>query len=126
MRVAGLVGCGAVASAGAYRTVFAAADALPLVFDSPHSGSALPESFGAAQPPDILSQAEDSYVDELLAGVPEHGATLIAAEFRRAFIDVNRALYMDESTRVRHDGFETVRMDLNAIAADIVAFVSQA
>lgn len=57
----------------------------------PHSGSALPDSFGAAQPPDILRQAEDSYVDELFAGVLAHGASLIAADFPRAFIDVNRA-----------------------------------
>ena len=39
-------------------------------------------------------------------------------------IEINRALYMDESTRARHDGFETVRTDLNAIAAGIAAFVS--
>ena len=81
---------GTMNSAGVHRTIVAA-DPLPLVFDSPHSGSALPESFGAAQPPEILRQAEDSYVDELFAGVPAQGATLIAATFPRAFIDVNRA-----------------------------------
>ena len=81
---------GILASAGVHRTLFAA-DPLPLVFDSPHSGSALPECFGAALPLEILRQAEDSYVDELFAGVAEQGATLISAEFPRAFIDVNRA-----------------------------------
>jgi len=81
---------GIMASAGVHRTLFAT-EPLPLVFDSPHSGRALPENFGTVLPPDILRQAEDSYVDELFAGVTEHGATLIAAEFPRAFIDVNRA-----------------------------------
>ena len=81
---------GVMASAGVHRTVFAA-DPLPLVYDSPHSGSALPESFGTVLAPEILCQAEDSYVDALFAGVAERGATLIAAEFPRAFVDVNRA-----------------------------------
>ncbi len=79
-----------MAMTGVHRTVFAA-NPLPLIFDSPHSGSDLPESFRPAQPPEILRQAEDSFVDELFAGAPAHGATLIAAAFPRAFIDVNRA-----------------------------------
>lgn len=81
---------GSMSSAGVHRTVFAA-NPISLVFDSPHSGSVPPASFGAAQPPEILRQAEDSYVDELFAGAPTTGATLIAADFPRAFIDVNRA-----------------------------------
>ncbi len=81
---------GILALAGVHRTLFAA-EPLPLVFDSPHSGSALPDGFGTVLPLEILRQAEDSYVDELFAGVAERGATLIAADFPRAFIDVNRA-----------------------------------
>lgn len=79
-----------VTSPGVHRTVFPA-DPLPLVFDSPHSGDTEAVEFGSVLPPDTLRQAEDSYVDELFADVPEHGATLIAAAFPRAYIDVNRA-----------------------------------
>ncbi len=38
-----------------------------------------------------LRQAEDSYVDELIVDAVDAGATVIAAEFPRSYIDVNRA-----------------------------------
>ncbi len=68
------------------------ADELPLVFDSPHSGSQYPDDFAFACPLLNLRRAEDCYVDELFAAVPEHGATLIAAAFPRSYLDVNRAI----------------------------------
>lgn len=80
-----------VFAAGVHRTVVAA-EPLPLVFDSPHSGDTGAVEFGSALPMEILRRAEDSYVDELFADVTNHGATLIAAAFPRAFIDVNRAM----------------------------------
>lgn len=81
---------GVMAQAGVHRTVFAA-DPLPLVFDSPHSGDTETVEFGSVLPVEVLRRAEDSFVDALFADVAEHGATLIAAEFPRAFVDVNRA-----------------------------------
>ena len=63
---------------------------LPVVFDSPHSGLHLPENFRPAQPAMMIRLAADSYVDELFAGAPAHGAMLIAAEFSRVYIDPNR------------------------------------
>ncbi|HWK47229.1 MAG TPA: N-formylglutamate amidohydrolase [Stellaceae bacterium] len=72
--------------------------AIPLVFDSPHSGRVYPEDFRYACDFDRLRQAEDSYVDELFAAAPKLGATLIAAQFPRSYIDANRsALDIDES-----------------------------
>jgi len=68
-----------------------AADALPLVFDSPHSGSLYPEDFLFCCPLSVLRRAEDSYVDELFGTAPGFGATLIAAMFPRSYLDVNRA-----------------------------------
>jgi N-formylglutamate deformylase len=65
--------------------------ALPLVFDSPHSGSEYPAEFAYCCPLPVLRRAEDAYVDELYAAAPAHGATLIAARFPRSYIDVNRA-----------------------------------
>jgi N-formylglutamate deformylase len=69
-----------------------AGDALPIVVDSPHSGRDAPADFGTALPPGLLRSAEDSFVDELWAGAPRHGAVLLAARFPRAYIDPNRAL----------------------------------
>lgn len=65
---------------------------VPLVLDSPHSGTEYPQDFGCALPVDLLRQAEDSYVDELYAAGPDVGATLIAARFPRSYIDPNRSL----------------------------------
>ncbi len=64
---------------------------VPLVLDSPHSGNHYPADFRPAVGQDLLRQAEDSYVDELYASAPDHGATLIAARFPRSYIDPNRS-----------------------------------
>jgi N-formylglutamate deformylase len=65
---------------------------VPLVFDSPHSGSHYPEDFRFTCPFDTLRRAEDAYVDELYAAAPNHGATLIAALFPRSYLDPNRGI----------------------------------
>lgn len=65
---------------------------LPIVFDSPHSGIELPADFGTVAPLDALRTSWDAFVDELWAGVPEHGGVLIGAHFPRAYIDPNRAI----------------------------------
>jgi N-formylglutamate deformylase len=64
--------------------------ALPLVFDSPHSGRDYPEDFGHAVPVELLRRAEDAFVDELIESAPSHGATLLQALFPRSYIDPNR------------------------------------
>jgi N-formylglutamate amidohydrolase len=65
--------------------------ALPVVFDSPHSGALYPDDFAYCCPLPVLRRAEDAYVDELYAAAPQHGATLIGALFPRSYIDANRA-----------------------------------
>jgi len=65
---------------------------LPLVCDSPHSGTHYPPDFGAAVPLARLRQGEDTHVEALWAAAPEYGATLIAATFPRVYIDPNRSL----------------------------------
>ena len=67
------------------------ADELPLVLDSPHSGTVYPDDFFYSCPLPVLRRAEDAYVDELFAAAPGHGATLIGALFPRSYIDPNRA-----------------------------------
>ena len=67
----------------------------PLVFASPHSGRIYPPEFVAASrlDPIGLRRSEDSFVDELFACAPAHGAPLLAALFPRAFCDPNREPY---------------------------------
>ena len=65
---------------------------MPLVFDSPHSGSSYPEDFQFCCPFDVLRRAEDTYVDELYGAAPALGATLIGAVFPRSYLDPNRAV----------------------------------
>jgi N-formylglutamate amidohydrolase len=65
---------------------------VPVVFDSPHSGSRYPEDFQYACPARLLRHAEDAHVDKLYGAAPAVGGTLIAALFPRSYIDVNRGL----------------------------------
>ncbi|MBM3536831.1 MAG: N-formylglutamate amidohydrolase [Alphaproteobacteria bacterium] len=63
---------------------------VPLVFDSPHSGTDYPADFGCVAPMPILRTGEDTHIDDLFGAAPAHGAVLIAALFPRSYIDVNR------------------------------------
>jgi N-formylglutamate amidohydrolase len=63
---------------------------VPVVFDSPHSGSVYPSDFGFAAPLEVMRRAEDAFVDELFASAPAHGAALLAALFPRSYVDPNR------------------------------------
>ena len=67
------------------------AAALPLVCDSPHSGTAYPADFDHRVPLALLRRGEDTDVHRLWQGWPRHGATLLAATFPRTYIDVNRS-----------------------------------
>jgi N-formylglutamate deformylase len=66
--------------------------ALPIVIDSPHSGTWYPPDFGYSAPFELLRRGEDLYVDRLYENAPQHGATFVAANFPRAYIDPNRLL----------------------------------
>ncbi len=68
------------------------AEALPLVCDSPHSGTVYPADFGAAVAPERLRGGEDTHIDALWDSVPRFGGTLLAATFPRVYIDPNRML----------------------------------
>lgn len=73
------------------RVMSPATQRLPLVCDSPHSGTDYPADFGFAVPLAALRRGEDTHVDTLWADAPRHGATLVAATFPRTYIDPNRA-----------------------------------
>jgi len=63
------------------------------VFASPHSGRHYPWSFIRDSQLDevTIRSSEDAFVDRLFESVPRQGATLLAAEVPRAFVDLNRA-----------------------------------
>ena len=67
----------------------------PLLFNSPHSGRVYPREFLLASRLDLatLRRSEDSFVDELIAGVVERGHPLVRAHFPRCYVDVNREPY---------------------------------
>ncbi len=66
--------------------------AIPLVFDSPHSGEAYPDDFDHAPPRAEVRRAEDTHVARLYGSAPRHGATLVEATFPRAYVDPNRSV----------------------------------
>lgn len=69
-----------------------AGEAIPLVLDSPHSGTTYPGEFDHAPARDVVRRAEDTHVATLWRAAPSFGATLLEARFPRAFIDPNRGL----------------------------------
>lgn len=79
---------------------------LPLIFDSPHSGTEHPDDFDFACTPEDLEGAVDRYVDELFARAPELGATLLKANFPRAYVDVNRAIDDIDPQLIETQGIE--------------------
>jgi N-formylglutamate amidohydrolase len=64
--------------------------AAPVVFDSPHSGTHVPDDAGAQVDLRRLGIGVDRLVDQLFADAPAYGAVLITAGFARAYIDPNR------------------------------------
>src|SRR3569623_3425490 len=78
---------------GPFRLARPARQTEPFVFASPHSGRSYPDSLLARTRLDAttLRRSEDAFVDELFAGAVSLGAPLLAAQFPRAFLDVNRS-----------------------------------
>src|SRR5688500_15864078 len=65
-----------------------------VVFDTPHSGTALPDHFRYACATRDLMHMHDPHVENLLAEVPASGVAVLEALVHRACIDLNR--YEDE------------------------------
>lgn len=68
-----------------------AAPEIPLVLDSPHSGTDYPADFGYACDFALIRRSEDTHVDKLFGHAPSLGASMLAARFPRAYIDPNRS-----------------------------------
>ncbi len=78
-----------------FRILRPAIARVPFVFNSPHSGQFYPPDFirAAKLDPKALRRSEDFLVDELFSCVVPLGAPLLAADFPRAWLDVNREPY---------------------------------
>lgn len=64
----------------------------PLIFASPHSGRLYPDGLMAASALDrqALRRSEDAWVDALVEAAPAYGIPVLAANYARAWLDVNR------------------------------------
>jgi N-formylglutamate amidohydrolase len=67
----------------------------PIIFNSPHSGSVYPPDFLDASRIDLaaLRRSEDSFMDELIAGLSDRGFPTVRVNFPRSYVDVNREPY---------------------------------
>jgi N-formylglutamate amidohydrolase len=67
----------------------------PIIFNSPHSGSAYPGEFLTASRIDLASlrRSEDSFMDELIGGLSDRGFPVVRVNFPRSYVDVNREPY---------------------------------
>jgi N-formylglutamate amidohydrolase len=67
----------------------------PIIFNSPHSGSVYPDEFLKASRIDLASlrRSEDSFMDELIAGLSDLGFPTVSVNFPRSYVDVNREPY---------------------------------
>jgi N-formylglutamate amidohydrolase len=99
--------------------------ASPLVFACPHSGRLYPEALMAVSRLDAtaIRKSEDAYVDGLIESAPRHGASLIAAQLARVYMDVNRepweldpAMFEDELPVYARSRSARVAAGLGAIA----------
>ncbi|MCP1274622.1 N-formylglutamate amidohydrolase [Gluconobacter albidus] len=66
--------------------------AIPVIVSSPHSGRFYPSDFLSSASLSLfeLQRIEDRFMDQLLEDAPDFGATLLSANFSRAWCDVNR------------------------------------
>jgi N-formylglutamate amidohydrolase len=67
----------------------------PIIFNSPHSGAVYPAEFIDASRIDLpaLRRSEDSFMDELIAGLSDLGFPTVRVNFPRSYVDVNREPY---------------------------------
>lgn len=71
------------------------AQQIPLILNSPHSGRIYPRCFVENSRLDQtgIRRSEDHFVDELFCSGVRLGAPMLAANFPRAYVDVNREPY---------------------------------
>ena len=86
------------------KTEYPGTHAIPLVCDSPHSGTHYPDDFNYAVDFSDLRRCEDTHVEKLWAAIPSVGGTLIHAMFPRSYTDTNRTEF-DIDVRMMADAW---------------------
>ena len=86
------------------KTEYPGTHAIPLVCDSPHSGTHYPDDFNYAVDFSDLRRCEDTHVEKLWTAVPSVGGTLIHATFPRSYTDTNRTEF-DIDVRMMADAW---------------------
>lgn len=89
-------------------------EALPLLYDSPHSGRVYPDDFGHAVDRRMLVGGEDRFVDDLVIDAPSCGATLVKALFARTYVDPNRMPQDLDPHLLPEDWIEETAPSINA------------
>ena len=81
---------------------------IPVVLDSPHSGTVYPADFQPQVSMEVVRPVEDSFVDELFPG-PEHGAPMLLT----GFISIRIAQWMTSqlSTSMVNTQYEPISED---------------
>ncbi len=64
---------------------------LPIIYDSPHSGTFLPNDFHSQVARNSIRGCEDSFVHKLFKNATQNHAFFLQALFSRTYVDVNRA-----------------------------------
>lgn len=77
--------------------------AIPLVCDSPHSGTHYPDDFKHSVEFSDLRRCEDTHVEKLWAAVPSVGGTLIHALFPRSYTDTNRTEFDIDASMIESE-----------------------
>lgn len=77
-----------------------------ILFNSPHSGTYLPESLlkQISVAPSLLHYSGDILVDQLIVNAPLFGATCFFNNFARAYVDTNRSAFEIDAEMFRNPG----------------------
>ena len=75
-----------------YRIIQPKAPRVPIIISSPHSGTFFPKEVAQQLKPEFVAQPDDTdwFIDQLYNFAPDMGITMIAANFSRWVIDLNR------------------------------------
>ncbi|HIN58982.1 MAG TPA: hypothetical protein EYM88_02610, partial [Gammaproteobacteria bacterium] len=85
---------------------------IPLVLDSPHSGTFYPKDFGHQVPLEQLRWGEDTHVERLFEDVLDIGGVMVDALFPRTYIDPNRARTDLNADHLSTDGADELPFEL--------------
>jgi len=82
---------------------------VPLVLDSPHSGTDFPTDFRPVAPFADVRAPEDSFIHDIHSTAPDKGAVLLRALFPRIYLDPNRSVQDLDPDQIEGDWPEPLK-----------------